>query len=149
MSPHAWVILDTIVSSVVASLMMQQWPFGLVRATQRRTHVGRSALWCALCAAGLPRKYGGFDTTMSNVRFVRHVVMSSCISSSAQPFNSAFCLHAVNICSDVSRPVIARSGLCDSIHNDTPPVPIPTSRTVFALDVGANAASHTASDVGL
>lgn len=148
-SPHACVMLDMIVASVVASLIKQQYPFGLVRATQRHTHVGRSALWWALCVAGLPRKYGGLDTTMSNVRFVRHVVISVLISSSAWPFSSAFCSHAVNICCDVSNPVIVKSGLWASMHNDTPPVPMPTSRTVFALAVGANAASHTASDVGL
>ena len=39
-------------------------------------------------------------------------------------------------------------GLFARIHNDTPPVPTPTSRMDFAPS-GANAANHTASDVGL
>lgn len=38
--------------------------------------------------------------------------------------------------------------VCACRHSATPPVPIPTSSTVFAF-VGAKAASHTASDVGL
>jgi type I restriction enzyme S subunit len=53
-----------------------------------------------------------------------------------------------SISDELSMPSICASGLFANRHNDTPPVPMPTSKTVFAV-LGANAASHTASDVGL
>ena len=86
--------------------------------------------------------------TKSKVRSVRHVVMSAFINSMGQLFSSAFDWHADNISGDVSMPVIVAFGLCSCRHNDTPPVPMPTSRTLPWV-IGANAASHTASDVGL
>lgn len=87
-------------------------------------------------------------TTISNVRSVRHVVMSVFINSISRLFNSAFCCAALSISSDISIPVTFRFGLCANMQSDTPPLPIPTSSTVLPV-VGANAASHTASDVGL
>lgn len=53
-----------------------------------------------------------------------------------------------SISRDKSRPVICAVGLCCNRHSETPPLPMPTSRTDFAV-VGAKAANHTASDVGL
>lgn len=96
----------------------------------------------------MPLKYGGLVSTKSNVSDVRHVVMSDWIKFISVSFSLAFCAHAASISGEVSMPVIIASGLCACRHSDTPPVPMPTSSTVFAF-VGANAASQTASDVGL
>ena len=93
-------------------------------------------------------KYGGLVSTKSNVSDVRHVVMSDWIKFMSVSFSLAFCAHAASISGEVSMPVIMASGLWACRHSDTPPVPMPTSSTVFAF-VGANAASQTASDVGL
>lgn len=86
--------------------------------------------------------------TKSNVFAVRHVMISEFIRSILQSFNAALCAHSVNISGDMSIPVICTFGLLAIMHNAAPPVPIPTSSTVFTFD-GANAANHTASDVGL
>lgn len=86
--------------------------------------------------------------TRSNVLSVRHVVMSVFINSMCCLFNSVFAAHADNMSAEISIPVTCAVGLFANMHNDTPPVPMPTSRTVFAF-CGANAANHTASEVGL
>lgn len=148
MPPNFFDISDMTMAMVDASVIMQNVPIGRTREMHLETHVCRSALWWALCFAGVPKKYGGFVITKSNVRFVRHVVMSASINSTVLLFNAKFSAHARNISDDVSMPVICACGLFAVKHSDTPPEPIPTSRTVFA-QVGANAASHTASDVGL
>lgn len=96
----------------------------------------------------MPLKYGGLVITRSNVSDVRHVVMFDWIKFMSVLFSLAFCAHAVSISGDVSMPVMFAAGLCACRHSDTPPVPMPTSRMLFAF-VGAKAASHTASDVGL
>ena len=127
---------------------MQMYPRGRIRAMQRRVHVVISALWWALCFAGVPRKYGGLVITKSNVRAVRHVVMSVFINSTLCSFSIAFCAHSSNISGDISRPVNSVPGLFSITHRLAPPVPMPTSSTFF-MPRGANAASHTASDVGL
>ena len=96
----------------------------------------------------MPRKYGGFVITASNVRAVRHVVISAFINSVVILFNSALRAHSVSISGDMSRPVSLIPGLFAAMHSPTPPVPTPTSSNVFILR-GAYDASHTASDVGL
>ena len=69
-------------------------------------------------------------------------------NSRSMLFNSLLMRAAFSIWSDVSRPVILAFGLWAVMHSDTPPLPMPTSNTVFAF-VGAKAANQTASDVGL
>lgn len=86
--------------------------------------------------------------TRSNVRSDFHVVISVFINSILALFNSAFVAHSFSIDSDTSMPVICAFGLFANRHSDIPPVPMPTSSTVLT-PAGANAASHTASDVGL
>ena len=86
--------------------------------------------------------------TKSNVRVVRHVVISVLINSRCWLFKVAFMAHSDSMVSDVSSPVIWAVGLCVNKHRDTPPVPMPTSRTDFAV-LGAKAANQHASDVGL
>lgn len=63
-------------------------------------------------------------------------------------FKIKFFSQISSISLEISSPVIFKSGQCASKHNDTPPVPIPTSRTVLT-PFGTKAASHTASLVGL
>ena len=111
MSPSFFDISAMTWAIVVASVIMQNVPIGRTRAIQRETHEHKSALWCALCFAGVPLKYGGFVSTRSKVRSVRHVLIFCLISSMCVEFNSALCLHAVNMSSDVSMPVIFVSGL--------------------------------------
>lgn len=106
MSPSFFAISATTSAVVAASVIMQNVPIGRTRAMQREIHAVKSALWWALCFAGVPLKYGGLVSTRSNVRVVRHVMMSALISSMFVLFNSAFFAHSDNILSDVSRPVI-------------------------------------------
>ena len=74
--------------------------------------------------------------------------MSALISSIILSFSFALASQADNISGEMSMPVTVAVWLCAIKHNDTPPEPMPTSKTCLAL-VGANAANHTASDVGL
>ena len=148
MSPQCDCITASTSAILVASTIVQKYPRGRTRAIQRRTHLVISALWCALCRAGVPRKYGGFVITRSNVRALCHVVMSVLINSMGVLFNLAFRSHSASISGDISRPVNCMPEQFAAIHNDTAPVPTPTSSAVF-IPCGANAANHTASDVGL
>lgn len=86
--------------------------------------------------------------TKSNVSLVCHWVISALIRLMFALFRAAFCAQTSNISVDVSMPVMRALGLFANRHSDAPPVPMPTSSTLFALR-GANAANHTASDVGL
>ncbi len=149
MSPHFGCMASITVAMHLASVIIQNVPRGRVRATHFFTHVDKSALWWALCAAGVPLKYGGLVTTKSNVRSVRQLVMSVLINSNGAAFSSAFFAHADNMSVEVSRPVIVAAALCACRHNATPPVPTPTSKIVWAGISPAIAASQTASDVGL
>lgn len=80
MSPSFLAISAITVAVVAASVIIQNVPVGRTLDMHLDTHSPKSALWCALCLAGVPWKYGGFVMTKSNVSFVRHVVMSSWIN---------------------------------------------------------------------
>ena len=96
----------------------------------------------------MPLKYGGLVITKSNVWLVRHVVISAFINSADLLFSLKFLSATSNISCDTSIAVISIFGMRDIRQSATPPVPVPTSKTVFGVPL-AKAATHTVSDVGL